>query len=643
MPGGEGQTSVFACYIPNEHRENGVMSEQPETATRGNILIVDDTPTNLHLFMRLLTKQGYDVRPVGDGYLALESARAEPPDLILLDVLMPGMTGYEVCERLKADERTRDIPVIFVSALGEVLDKVKAFAVGGVDYISRPFQIPEVLARITTHLTLRNLQQGLQEKNAQLRQEIAERKRAEERLLQQQYALATAEERARIGRELHDNLGQVIGYIHVQAQAVSTLLDQGQTTQARAALQQLVEVVQDANTDVRDYILGIKDAAETAPDFFAALRKYLHEFEETYGITTQLSLPDDLPRRPLTRAAEMQLLRIIQETLTNVRKHAGVNRARVYFFFDTNQIRVIIEDDGRGFDVSQQRTKSSEPQSLNRQGEDAHFGLEIMRDRAVEIGGSLEVRSTPGRGTRVIVHIPRVVTAVSGKLGLRVMLVDDHPMFLEGIRTLLTARGLQVVGTAHDGIEAQEMARELLPDVILMDVQMPRCDGVEATRRIKAEFPDIKIVMLSVVADDETLFAALKAGASGYLLKSLEGDDFYHSLRNLARGEVVLAPELAARVLAEFAQQDDAFSAPREPDAAPPAILDPQNFPELTSRQVEVLDLVAQGLTYKEVGARIHLTERTVRYHMGQIVEKLQLEDRRAVIAYALRQGKDDE
>ncbi|TEU16795.1 MAG: response regulator [Anaerolineales bacterium] len=130
---------------------------------KGNILIVDDTPANLKVLTSMLTAQGYQVRPAINGQLALKAIQEAAPDLILLDIVMPEIDGYEVCQRLKADEQTRDIPVIFISARGETEDKVKAFAVGGVDYITKPFQGEEVLARINAHLTIRNLQKSLQE------------------------------------------------------------------------------------------------------------------------------------------------------------------------------------------------------------------------------------------------------------------------------------------------------------------------------------------------------------------------------------------------------------------------------------------------------------------------------------------------
>ena len=134
----------------------------------GNILVVDDTKENLRILVDALGEEGYLVRPALSGRIALEAARKEAPDLILLDILMPGMDGYQVCEALKADPRLSDVPVIFISALDETADKMKGFGAGGVDYISKPFHMEEVLARVKTHLTLRTLQKDLEEKNARL-------------------------------------------------------------------------------------------------------------------------------------------------------------------------------------------------------------------------------------------------------------------------------------------------------------------------------------------------------------------------------------------------------------------------------------------------------------------------------------------
>ncbi len=218
---------------------------------------------------------------------------------------------------------------------------------------------------------------------------------------------------------------------------------------------------------------------------------------------------------------------------------------------------------------------------------------------------------------------------------LRVLLVDDHRLLIEGLRNLLTSYGAEVAGVAYDGFEGVAQARRLKPDVVLMDIRMPGCDGLRATRLIVAEQPEIKVVMLTTSAEDEDLFEAIKSGAYGYLVKSLSGDEFIAALEGVAQGAPPFSPGLAARLLREFARLGGAQPAlDAKPADAPAAAA-----PGLTERQTEVLRLVAGGLTYKEAGARLHLSERTVRYHMGEIMAQLHLEHRSQALAYAGRMG----
>lgn len=209
---------------------------------------------------------------------------------------------------------------------------------------------------------------------------------------------------------------------------------------------------------------------------------------------------------------------------------------------------------------------------------------------------------------------------------MRIMLVDDHPLFLEGLQNLMQTQDIQVVGTARDGMEAVQKAETLQPDIILMDVVMPRCNGLTATRIIKAKFPDIKIVMLTSSESDQDLFEAVKSGACGYLLKNLNATELFNMLKSLQQGETPWSPGLAERILKEFENQEITDSDPGE------------NF-QLTERQMEVLKLVAQGMVYKEVGDRLGLSERTIKYHMAKIMEKLHLENRTQVIALASQLG----
>ena len=206
---------------------------------------------------------------------------------------------------------------------------------------------------------------------------------------------------------------------------------------------------------------------------------------------------------------------------------------------------------------------------------------------------------------------------------MKVLLADDHPLFVDGLQDLLASHGFEVLGAARDGVEAIEKTRVLRPEVILMDIRMPRLDGLAALRRIKAELPEIKIVMLTTSKDDDDLFEAIRGGACGYLLKSQSGGELVAMLEEVGRGEVALSPGLAAHILEEFGRRKEAARLPAG----------------LSAREREVLGLVAQGLTYKEVAGRLHISERTVKFHMGQIVERLHLKNRAEAVEYARQTG----
>jgi DNA-binding NarL/FixJ family response regulator len=231
---------------------------------------------------------------------------------------------------------------------------------------------------------------------------------------------------------------------------------------------------------------------------------------------------------------------------------------------------------------------------------------------------------------------------------MRVLLADDHRLLVEGLQNLLEAHGIEVVGVARDGLEAAAKARELRPEIILMDVRMPVCDGLAATRLIKSDLPEIKIVMLTTSSDDDDLFEAVKSGAGGYLLKSMDADSLIEALDDAYRDTPPFAPGLAAKLLAEFvrtaAPVDQVTPAAARAGATEqPAPEQPARVDALTARQLEVLALIAEGLSYKEVGRRTCLSPRTVKYHMAEIIRKLHAQNRAQVLAYAGRMAKSGE
>lgn len=213
---------------------------------------------------------------------------------------------------------------------------------------------------------------------------------------------------------------------------------------------------------------------------------------------------------------------------------------------------------------------------------------------------------------------------------IRILIVDDHDLFREGLAGIITAQAdLQVVGEAGDGLEAIIKARELKPDLILMDIQMPGCDGLEATQKIKRELPEIIIVMLTVRDEEEKLFEAIRSGAQGYLLKNIHSRELLDGLRGAMRGEAAISPILAGRMLEEFRRVSQ--YEPRE------AIQD--ELAMLTLREKEVLSLVAQGRSDKEIAALLSISLHTVKSHLRNILAKLHVNTRREAAYLAKNKG----
>ena len=211
---------------------------------------------------------------------------------------------------------------------------------------------------------------------------------------------------------------------------------------------------------------------------------------------------------------------------------------------------------------------------------------------------------------------------------MRLVIADDHPLFRDGLRSLLEARGIDVVGEARNGREAVEQVRRLRPDVVLMDLSMPEMNGLAATRVLSADHPEVKVVILTASEDDSDLFEAIKSGAQGYIFKNLDSGEFFRLLEGVARGEPALTPGLARKLLGEFA---------RPPAPAQPAVEGPQ---ALTEREREVLDLLVQGVTTnRELAERLVVSENTVKYHLRNILDKLHVQNRAQVVAYAMRHG----
>ncbi|MEU9155848.1 response regulator transcription factor [Streptomyces sp. NPDC048417] len=222
------------------------------------------------------------------------------------------------------------------------------------------------------------------------------------------------------------------------------------------------------------------------------------------------------------------------------------------------------------------------------------------------------------------------MTSSNGSSPIRVVIADDQQMVRQGFTVLLNAQpGLEVVGQAVDGLEAVVKVAELTPDVVLMDIRMPELNGIEATRRIVGERPDIKVLVLTTFDLDEYVYEALRAGASGFLLKDASADQLAEAVRVVAAGDALLAPGVTRRLIAQFSQLDGGgVRAPLKTRVG-----------DLTERETEVLTLIAQGLSNAEIAERLVVAEQTVKTHVGRILVKLGLRDRTQAAVFAYESG----
>jgi len=378
----------------------------------GHILVVDDTVTNLELLEGMLGKAGYFVGSATNGEMALRSVQAGQPALILLDIMMPDMDGFEVCRRLKEDALTRDIPVIFLSALTDTADKLKGFELGAVDYITKPFHIKEVLARVRVHLTLSRAQEQLtnqirqlQQTDEQLARDIAEHKGIQENLeaalkrlqaLNVQIATGQEEERHKIAHELHEQLGQEIASLKMY---LDLLKAQGLGKEAQSRLLVAHDIAQEMLERIRNMSRNLRPPeldALASFGLFSALQLYCRQQAGAGGWVLHFDAP---PSERPPRDVELACFRVVQDALANIAQRASATEVWLSLRAGADALQLNLRDNGAGFNAAEVHGRADE-QSLVLIG---------MQQRARQVGGSLEVKSSPGGGTEIHAVFPRSV------------------------------------------------------------------------------------------------------------------------------------------------------------------------------------------------------------------------------------------
>lgn len=391
----------------------------PKQRVESSVLIVDDDALTAEICVSVLQEHGFFCQWSPNGAEAITLLSKDKPDLILLDILMPGLDGYETCKTLKENEDFKELPIVFMSALTEPIDKVKAFSVGGVDFISKPIEPQELLARVETQLTLARLQQELKEINADLERrieagsrdlrktndillkEIDERKKTEKaftasrqqlRELYLQLSQVEEAERQRLARELHDQVGQNLTALGINLNVILAQLSKESKSKVQERLQDANRLTAETAGSIRDIMATLRPQVLDDYGLKAALQMEAERFSARTGIFIVVKGKPASPRPPAE--IETAFFRIAQEALTNISKHGEAQRVTIYLEQIDDVIRLDIKDDGTGFD----------PSNLNASHRTG-WGLMAMRERIEAHSGSLHIESAIDEGTLVRVEV----------------------------------------------------------------------------------------------------------------------------------------------------------------------------------------------------------------------------------------------
>ena len=325
-------------------------------------------------------------------------------------------------------------------------------------------------------------------------------------------------------------------------------------------------------------------------------------------------------------AAALSAYRIVQEALTNIVRHAPGAEAAVRVGISPAGVRIRVTDTGR--DPWAGTARLADGDVTVRSGTGGH-GIAGMRERAAIFGGTLEAGPLPGAGFQVAAFLPvRASRGGAGGVTIGVVVADDQAIVRAGFRLLIDSEpDLAVLGDAADGAEAVAVTRKTAPDVVLMDIRMPVMDGIAATRLIAADQSRSRVLILTTFDLDEYVYAALHAGASGFMLKDRPPEELLSAIRVIAAGEALLAPNVTRRLIGHFTRQPDRLRTP------------PKALEELTVREREVLALIAAGLSNTEIAGRLVMSVPTAKTHVSRILAKLGARDRAQLVVIAYQSG----
>jgi signal transduction histidine kinase len=595
----------------------------------GVILIVDDTPGNLDLLVDILEEHDYDVRVARSGRRALAAAAAAPPDLVMLDINMPEMDGYEVCRRLRAGARTREIPIVFLSVNDDATDKVLAFRAGGSDYVTKPFQAEEVLARVENQLKLARLQRAL----------MAEREQAV-RAREDAVRASTAKSTflANMSHELRTPLNGILGFVQLMER------DPALTPQQRENLAVIARSGEHLLALINDVLSlsKIEAGQATLNERTFDLQRLLQGLEEmfrvraeSHGLRLIFDLAPVLPR--FVSGDDGKLRQILFNLLGNAFKFTEAGGVALRAKWEAGTAHFEVEDTGQGI-APDELDSIFEPfvqaETGVRSGEGTGLGLAITRNFVHLMGGRVDVRSELGRGTTFgfDVRLPEATseprTVVQRVAGLapdqpayRVLVVDDKQENRRVLVELLPSLGFDV-READNGARAVELWASWRPHVVFMDMHMPEMDGYTATREIRRLEADgegrTPIVALSASVFERDRQGILEAGCDDFVGKPF-------------RQELVL-DKLAEHVGARYVYKETESAVGAAPVSSLSAARLGRIAPELRSRMCDAVTAGDREGAYR-VAEEIGVSDADLAEELRSLIKSYRFDEILSVVA----------
>ncbi|MDA2423745.1 hybrid sensor histidine kinase/response regulator transcription factor [Bacillus cereus] len=423
-----------------------------------------------------------------------------------------------------------------------------------------------------------------------------------EQYMSQIERITLAEERNRLSSELHDTVGHAYTSIIMGMETLRTELA---TEMGIQRLDSLLEMGRKSIEDVRGYLHQM-DSPCQSPSLIQSLQNLGAEFQEHAQVNVSFRTFGE--EYQLSRQAKITFVRCLQESLTNAVRHGQGTEIIVSLQFEQQYTRLEVQDNGKG-NVEWQEG----------------FGMNAMKERAMNLQGHLSVYTKPEEGMLVTCTIPRQTEIKDGLI--RLLIVDDQPFVRESLRTLLDRyEDLNVVGLAEDGNEAIDLCGRLQPHVILMDLDMQHMDGIEATKKIKQQWPHIRVLIFTTFQDTEQAVESLRNGADGFLLKSIETLELANTIRLIHKGGTLIDQGMSHKIFEKFDEQ-------KETPQSKAAVY------ELTAREIEILQLVAKGLRYTTIASRLYLSNGTVRNYASTAYTKLGVCNKEEAVQKALEIG----